>query len=64
MAEIKKPDPYEPCVPDYRGVPVDPRTGRPIDPFRCRDPKNVKRTNPRRKDTLDPDAGERFWGID
>ncbi len=31
----------------YRGAPVDPATGLPIDPFACRDPKaNSKRTSP------------------
>lgn len=44
----------------YRGVPVDPATGRPLDPFRCRDPRNAARTNPRRSEAkLDDDAP---WG--
>ena len=62
--EIKRqPGPHDVCVPDYRGVPVDPRTGLALDPFKCRDPRNAKRTNPRRQSTLDSDAGEKFWGL-
>lgn len=64
MAEIKKPDPHEPCVPDYRGIPVDPRTGQPIDPFRCRDPKNAKRTNPRRRQAYLDNRKDAYWGIE
>lgn len=41
----------------YRGVVVG------ADPFRCRDPKNELKNRPRGAGQLDPDAGDRFWGL-
>ena len=55
---------YEPCVPDYRGIPVDPRTGQAIDPFRCRDPKNAKRANPRNRQGYLDHRKDDYWGIE
>jgi hypothetical protein len=56
-----QPGPYDVCVDNYRGYAVDPLTGLALNPFKCRDPRNAKRTNPKPKGGLDPDAP---WGCD
>jgi hypothetical protein len=63
-SESKRPmlGPHDVCVDNYRGVPVDPATGLPLDPFKTRDRRNA-RTNPApgTHQADDPDAP---WGMD
>lgn len=56
------PGKYDPCVDNYRGYAVDPKTGLALDPFKLRDRRNAK-TNPSGNHIarLNPDAP---WGCD
>lgn len=58
--------PHDVCVDlrTFRGQACDPVTGRILDYYKCRDPRNSARTNPKQRSGLNQDANEKFWGID